>query len=163
MVHPDPAPAAAGGATAYTLSLRTVYSTPKGGGLFWLLGFVVSGAILYYFFVFAPRAYSATDVLLIAVGAAFLGGAITRKGGRGAVVGFLVFFAPIMALAVILLVGVAGVAGQAEGLETLVPLIGTAAALVLIAVAFAAGIVGLVVAGIGGWVAGKIVPLGGRG
>ncbi len=99
---------------------------------------------------------------MIALGAVFLGGFIARKGTRGALLGFLVFFGPLMALAVILLIGVAGVAGTAEGLETLVPLIGAAAGIMLIGLALAAGIIGLIVGGIAGWISGKVFPIGGR-
>ncbi len=139
-----------------------MHSTPKGGGLFWLLGFVASAAIIYYFFIFAARPYTMTEVLLIALGAVLLGGAISRKGTRGALLGFLVFFVPLMSLGVILLIGVAGIAGQAEGLEVIVPLIGTAAGILLIGFGVAAGFVGLIVGGIGGWISGKILPIGGR-
>lgn len=161
-IRPVSATEGTGSVPGYAPSIRTLSATPRGGGLFWLLGFVVSGAILYYFFVYAPGAYTATQALLIALGAVFLGGALTRRGKRGAVVGFLVFFAPLMALGVLLLVGAAGAAGQAEGLEALGPVIGAVAGVMLLGLAFVAGLIGLVVAGIGGWIAGKIAPLGGR-
>lgn len=156
------APAAARDTSSYASPVRTVYSAPKGGALFWLLGFVAPAAILYYFFVYSTAVYTAQDILIIALGAIFLGGFITRKGTRGALVGFLVFCGPLLALGVMLLVGALGSAGEAQGLEALGPIIGTAAGFILIGTAIVAGIIGLIVAGFAGWISGKIFPLGGR-
>lgn len=123
---------------------------------------MASSAILYYFFMYAPGAYTAQDILLIALGAIFLGGFITRKGTRGALLGFLVFFVPLMAFGVMLLMGAVGAAGEAQGLEALGPVIGAAAGIILIGTAIVAGIIGLIVAGIAGWISGKIFPIGGK-
>ncbi len=123
---------------------------------------MVSGAIIYYFFVYAPRVYTSQEIFIIALGAVFLGGFISRRGLRGALLGFLVFFVPLIAAGMLLLTGSLGVAQGAQGLEALGPVIGAAAGIFLIAVAFVAGIIGLVVAGLAGWISNKIFPIGGR-
>lgn len=76
--------------------------------------------------------------------------------------GFLVAFAPLMAFGILLLMGALGSAGEAQGLEALGPVIGATVGIILIATAFVAGIIGLIVAGIAGWISGKIFPIGGR-
>jgi hypothetical protein len=98
----------------------------------------------------------------VALGAIFLGGFIARKGTRGALLGFLVFFGPLMALGIIVLMGAVGAAGSAQGLATLGPVIGAVAGIMLIGLAFVGGIIGLIVAGIAGWISGRIFPIGGR-
>ncbi len=157
--NPGPAPAPAGPYASYSSPVQPVYSKRSGGGLFWLLGFLVTGAVLFYFFYYSTRAYTSQEVLLIGLGALFAGGFVTRKGMRGALMGFFILFLPLLALGILVLMGTFASAGEAQGLEGIVTIVGAVAGVILIGVAFVAGIIGLIVAGIAGWIGGKIFPI----
>ncbi len=149
-------------AVPYQPVVQTSYPQRRGGGLFWLLGLIVASVILYYFFLYAPREYTLSEGALVALGAAFAGGFISRKGLRGALLGFLVLFLPLIVLGVMILMGSIGAAGEVEGVGVVIPVITAIAGIILIGFAFALGFAGLFVGGIGGWIAGKIFPLRSR-
>ncbi len=134
-----------------------------------VLGFLAALGILYVVFYFSPTAYPLEQAALIGVGAIFVGGFISRGGKRGAKVGFLLLFLPLLLVGILLfgaafLGPVAEVApalpGVFEGLalglgQGLVASVGLA----LIVAGFIVGLVGALIGGVGGLISGKIFPL----
>ncbi len=147
---------------AYDAYIQPTYRERRGGAGFWFLGLAAASAILYYFFVYAPRQYTTQEFMLIGLGALFAGGFIARKGTRGALLGFLLPFVPLLVLGILVLMGSLSGAGDAQGLEVLGPVIGVVAGAVLLGMAFVAGIIGLLVGGLAGWISGKLFPLQSR-
>jgi hypothetical protein len=145
---------------------------PKGPSAVWgLLGFLVALGILYLAFVAAPQQYTAGQAAAIGLAAIAVGGFITRKGKRGAVLGFLLLFLPLMLLG-IALVGAGlsstddgsagdGIGGIAEAFgEALGRTIVIGLGLALIIISFIAGGLGAIIGGISGWTSGKLFPAG---
>lgn len=153
-------------------------STParRPRGTRWLLAGLGGGAGVLYLGVVAGYLANPDYVALVGLVAVLVGGALARGGKRGAVVGFLVLFVPLLLLGILFLLAALGwlggvVAwGPAETFAESVALAWGAVVgllfgllgLVLIVVAFIAGVVGLVIGGVVGWISGKVLPVGGR-
>lgn len=149
---------------------------PRASRAWGLLGFLVALGSLYALFALGPQRFGfpadLTQATLAVVGLVFLGGFLSRKGKRGAVVGFLVPFLPLFLLGILLLVTSLGLFGalsigtvpEPVGAleETLGGVFPAVAGLAFILGAFLTGAVGLAVGGLGGWVAGKVWRPGGR-
>ncbi len=146
------------------------YAQPKTPGRgYGVLGFLAALGILYTAFYLFPTAYPLEQAVLIGVGAIFVGGFISRGGKRGAKVGFLLLFLPLLMVG-ILLFGAAFLGPVAEVVpplpsefERLALGIGqgmvATIGLALIISGFVAGIVGALIAGVGGLISGKVFPL----
>ncbi len=146
------------------------YAQPKTPGRgYGVLGFLAALGILYVAFYLAPTAYPFEQAALIGVGAIFVGGFISRGGKRGATVGFLLLFLPLLMVG-ILLFGAAFLGPVAEVVpplpsefERLALGIGqgmvATIGLALIVAGFVAGIIGALIAGVGGLISGKVFPL----
>ncbi|MFQ5919660.1 MAG: hypothetical protein ACE5I4_06405 [Thermoplasmata archaeon] len=146
------------------------YPRPKTPGRgFGVLGFFAALGILYAAFYLSPATYPLEQTVLIGVGAIFVGGFISRGGKRGATVGFLLLFLPLLLMGV-LFFGAAFLGPIAEivpalpsQFESLALGIGRgmvgALGLALIVAGFVAGIVGALIAGIGGLISGKLFPV----
>ncbi|MFQ5838833.1 MAG: hypothetical protein ACE5HJ_08665 [Thermoplasmata archaeon] len=147
-----------------------MYAPRKKGRGWGFLGFLVAVAILFFTFSYGPQAYTTEQAGMIALGAIFIGGFITRRGKGGAILGFVLLFVPLLIIGILLFAagissgsggdyseGIPGIAqafGEALG-RTLIVAIG----LVLIIASFILGAVGAVIGGIAGWISGKIFPL----
>ncbi|MDX1534378.1 MAG: hypothetical protein R3291_02020 [Thermoplasmata archaeon] len=146
------------------------YAPPKTPGRgYGVLGFFAALGILYLAFYLSPTSYPLEQALLIGVGAIFVGGFISRGGKRGATVGFLLLFLPLLLMG-ILFFGAAFLGPVADivpalpsEFENLAVGLGRgmvgALGLALIVAGFVAGIVGALIAGIGGLISGKLFPL----
>ncbi len=134
-----------------------------------VLGFLAALGILYAAFYLSPTAYPLELAWLIGVGAIFVGGFISRGGKRGASVGFLLLFLPLL-LVGILLFGAAFVGPVAEVVPALPGVFERLAlglgqglvasvGLALIVAGFIVGLVGALIGGVGGLISGRIFPL----
>ncbi len=146
------------------------YPRPRSPGRgYGVLGFLAALGILYAAFYLSPMAYPLEQAVLIGVGAVFLGGFISRNGKRGATVGFLLLFLPLLLVGILMfgaafLGPIAEVApalpGVFEGLALdlgrgLVASVGLA----LIVASFILGLVGALIGGVAGLISGKVLPL----
>ncbi|MFQ6013764.1 MAG: hypothetical protein ACE5LS_09055 [Thermoplasmata archaeon] len=149
------------------------YAPPKPPGRgYGVLGFLAALGILYAAFYLSPGTYPLNQAALIAFGAIFVGGFISRGGKRGALVGFFLLFLPLLLFGILLFAAalLGPIADVAPGLpgvfEGLAIGIGrgvvAAVGLALIIAGFVAGLVGALVGGIAGLISGKLFPLGGR-
>ncbi len=153
---------------SYPYSGTYPQATTPGRG-YGVLGFLAALGILYAAFYAFPTAYPLEQTLLIGVGAVFVGGFISRGGKRGAKVGFLLLFLPLLMVG-ILLFGAAFLGPVAEVVpplpsqfESLALGIGRGMVptdgLALIGAGFVAGIIGALIAGVGGLISGRLFPL----
>jgi len=87
----------------------------------------------------------------------FMGGLLSRSGGRGAVTGFLAGFAPLFVISLTILLAVAGVLpdGSANPFVGLLLVTGVVA----LFLAFALGVAAAIPGAIGGWIGGRLYPL----
>lgn len=146
------------------------FSPPKAPGRgYGVLGFFAALGILYAAFYLYPNAFSLDQAVLIGVGAIFVGGFISRGGKRGATVGFMILFLPLLITGVLLFGAaflgpiadvVPSLPSQLENLATGIGrgIVGSIGLLLIIA-GFVAGLIGALIAGIGGLISGKLFPL----
>lgn len=149
------------------------YPPPKPPGrIYGVLGFLAALGILYAAFYLSPGAYPLDQAALIGLGAIFAGGFISRAGKRGATIGFLLLFLPLLLAGILLFVAALlgpipdvapGLPGVVEGFATGIGRgVVASLGLALIIVAFIAGFIGALVGGIAGLISGKLFPLGSR-
>lgn len=142
---------------------------PQPKGTVWgLIGFLVAIVILYFVFIYAPFTSTTTEAALVGLGVIFAGGFISRKGKRGALIGFLILFLPLLTAGILLvLAGLGatsdsssqGLPGVFEGLaQGLAIVVVATLGVILIVASFIIGGIGAIVGGIGGWIGGKVLP-----
>jgi hypothetical protein len=137
--------------------------------LWGLLGLLVAVAIVYGTLVANPGQYTFQQAVGIGLAAIAIGGFISRRGKRGALLGFFLPFLPLLILGLIFLsagLTAGGDGGSGDGIGALAEAFGQAIGTVviialgvaLIIASFIAGFVGAIVGGLAGWISGKLFP-----
>lgn len=148
------------------------YDSPGGkGGKGWtLLGLIVAVALSYvtYTYLFPT---TVTEVGIAGASILFLGGFLARRAKSGALVGFLLVFVPLALAGVVLMDLIPlpawmgtwseGVARAVESFSQDVGFVLSASLEIILLVAAALfGAAGAILAGVGGWVGGVVLPRG---